>query len=92
MFHAHLLHGRLLHAGRGGGFGCRFATMLRLRFVCLSLALHFQPVLFQLLRVERLLRTMLWLRMFRPALATVRAITPVGATTAAAAATAPPAL
>ena len=53
--------------------------------------MHFQPMFFQLLRVNRLLRALVLLRVFRTALATVWTITPVAAATATAAAIAAPA-
>ena len=89
-----LCHGRCFragcfNAGRGNrsGLGHGIAMDLRFRIVRLSLALHLQPVLFQLLGVKRLLRTLLaLLRVLRPAFATVGTIAPIGAASAAAAA------
>lgn len=90
-FGARFFNARLFHAGRWSGLRHRIAMALCLRIVRLSLALHLQPVLLQLLSVERLLRALVLLGVFRPALTTVRAITPVGAATAPAAAIASPA-
>ena len=62
----------------------RFAFVLRhLRF-----ALHLQPMLFELLRVERLLRILLRMRLLRPAFTAI-ASTATAAAAAAAAVTAP---
>lgn len=73
---------RLLHVLYWSGLGCRFAMHLSLN---LGFALHLQPVFFQLLRVNRLFRTLVLLRVFRTALATVWTIAPVAAATSTAA-------
>jgi hypothetical protein len=78
---------RLLDMLCRSGLGYRFAMVLRL---CLGFALHLQPVFFQLLSVNRLLRAMVLLRLLRPALSTVGTIATIAAATATAAAIAPP--
>lgn len=102
VLHARLFHARLLHArffrtyflntglfhvlNRCRSSFCRRLMMcLRFRF---SFALHLQPVFFQLLRVNRLLRALVLLRVLGTTLATVRTITAIATTTAAASAAA----
>ena len=79
------------HARRWSGLGHRIAVDLRLRVMRLSLALHLQPVLLQLLRIERLLRTLVLLCVLRPRSSALRTIAPVGAASATAATIASPA-